>query len=73
MLVTFRGEDGRDIVVARSDVVQVARDREGRAWVAWRDRERGETWGSVVEESFEDVLRSLLGAEGVESATGGAS
>jgi hypothetical protein len=73
MLVRFRGEDGREIVVSRADVMQVARSAAGRGWIAWRDRDEGVTWASVVKESFEDVLRVLLAAEGVESVARGSS
>jgi hypothetical protein len=71
MLVTFRGEDGRDIAVDHTDVIQVSRASGDRAWVTWRDWERDGTWASVVKESFVEVLRELVAAEGVESVTRG--
>jgi hypothetical protein len=74
MLVTFRGEDGRDIVVDHTAVKQVGREPGGRAWVAWReDGPEKLGWGSVVEESFVEVLRELVAAEEMESVTREAS
>lgn len=72
MLVRFRGEDGREIAVDHTAVKQVGRGAGGRAWVAWREDGPGELgWGSVVEESFVEVLRVLLAAEGGEPCGSG--